>query len=160
MQYLEPLLKTSVQNILSHYGLSLQLVNIENEIPYSYWGTPEAGRKQNTLFAQTKTPLHSVLHEACHYVCMPAHHRTCKAIDAAGGVEEENATCYLQVLLAEHIDGYSSQLIMQDMDRWGYSFRLGSCSAWFDKDAEDVQAWLMQHKIINHNNQITWNLRN
>ena len=29
-----------------------------------------------------------------------------------------------------------------DMDAWGYTFRLGSARAWFERDAEDAAAFL------------------
>jgi hypothetical protein len=90
---------------------------------------------------------------------MPAAHRTHNQIDAKGSVIEENATCYLQILLADQIAGYSCFQIMKDMDAWGYSFRLGSAHKWFEQDAEDAHLWLQQHQIIDHNRKITWNLR-
>jgi hypothetical protein len=62
--------------------------------------------------------------------------------NAGGDYDEENAVCYLQILLAERIDGYSAELCMADMDAWGYSFRLGSARAWFENDAEDAREWL------------------
>ena len=34
------------------------------------------------------------------------------------------------------------------MDAWGYSFRLGGSRAWFERDAEDARAWLLQHGVI------------
>jgi len=37
---------------------------------------------------------------------------------------------------------------MQDMDIWGYSFRLGSAQAWFEHDAEDTRAWLQQRGLL------------
>ena len=35
-----------------------------------------------------------------------------------------------------------------DMDAWGYTFRLGSASAWFEHDADDARRWLVAHRII------------
>ena len=37
---------------------------------------------------------------------------------------------------------------MADMDRWGYTFRLGSARAWFERDAEDARAWLMAQGLL------------
>jgi hypothetical protein len=37
----------------------------------------------------------------------------------------------------------------QDMDEWGYSFRLGSTGAWFEQDAEDARLWLVNEGVIN-----------
>jgi len=33
--------------------------------------------------------------------------------------------------------------ITQDIDTWGYSFRLGSARVWFEHDAEDARSWLL-----------------
>jgi hypothetical protein len=52
-----------------------------------------------------------------------------------------------------------SDRMMLDMDRWGYSFRLGSARAWFDNDADDANLWLQQYDIINQEQQITWQCR-
>jgi hypothetical protein len=37
---------------------------------------------------------------------------------------------------------------MQDMDSWGYTFRLGSARAWFERDAEDALAWLLERNLL------------
>ena len=34
------------------------------------------------------------------------------------------------------------------MDAWGYSFRLGSTRAWFERDAEDARAWLAARSLL------------
>ena len=56
--------------------------------------------------------------------------------DAGGDYDEENAVCYLQILLADELPGFGRARMMADMDAWGYSFRLGSAQAWFERDAE------------------------
>jgi hypothetical protein len=45
------------------------------------------------------------------------------------------------------------------MDAWGYSFRLGSTAAWFERDAEDARAWLLLHGLIDAAGTPTWRLR-
>ena len=149
----------SIKDLLSHYGIQINSVNSDEDIPYSFWGNPEAGRVCEQLYARGDTPLHSILHEACHYVCMPTHQRTLTQVDAKGSAMEENATCYLQLLLANYIEGYSRSQLMEDMDDWGYSFRLGSAQAWFSLDAEDVHQWLLNEEIINPDDLPTWKLR-
>jgi hypothetical protein len=79
--------------------------------------------------------------------------------DAGGGYDEENGVCYLQVLLAALIPECGKQRMFQDMDNWGYSFRLGSAKAWFEQDAEDARQWLEKHQIIDEQQQLTWKLR-
>jgi hypothetical protein len=34
------------------------------------------------------------------------------------------------------------------MDAWGYSFRLGSARAWFERDAEEARAWLAARGLV------------
>jgi hypothetical protein len=79
--------------------------------------------------------------------------------DAGGDNLEEAAVCYLQVLLADYIDGVGRERIMRDMDEWGYSFRLGSTRAWFEKDAEDAQQFLTDHELIDQAGAPTFTLR-
>ncbi len=68
--------------------------------------------------------------------------------DAGGSDLEESGVCYLQLVLADEINGAGRCRIMQDMDSWGYSFRLGNTRAWFSADADDAKAWLTQHQLL------------
>lgn len=79
--------------------------------------------------------------------------------DAGGDDLEEAAVCYLQVVLADQIAGVGRARLMCDMDTWGYSFRLGSTSAWFHEDAEDAIAWLRGHELIDAAGMPTFALR-
>ena len=139
--------QASVTAVLKEFGLALVEVPVGGAIPGSYWGDDEAGLIDNRLYARPDTPLHSILHESCHYICMDAQRRATLHTDAGGDYEEENAVCYLQILLAGRISGYSAERCMRDMDHWGYSFRLGSARAWFDNDAEDAQEALKSRGI-------------
>ena len=56
--------------------------------------------------------------------------------------------CYLQLLLADRLPGIGRERLFADMDAWGYSFRLGSTRAWFERDADDARRWLERHGII------------
>ena len=159
MKYLHHFDLDSISNVIGRFGLELSLVESDCDIPYSYWGAPEAGRIINTIYARQDTPMHSLLHETCHFVCMSKSHHSNDSIDAGGGTEEENATCYLQLLLSDFVNGFSRAQHMQDMDDWGYSFRLGSAKAWFMQDAEDTKKWLQHHKIIQRDNCVSWKLR-
>jgi len=134
--------------LLARYGLTLTLVAAGETIPGSYWGDSEAGLQGDLLFARLDTPLHSVLHEAGHYVCMSPERRAGLDRDAGGDDIEESAVCYLQVLFADELPRVGRERLFTDMDAWGYSFRLGSTRAWFEGDAEDARAWLSQHGII------------
>jgi len=149
----------SVAGLLATFGLSLDKIEPEIDIPGSYWGDEEAGLIDNRLLARADTPLHSILHETCHYICMDQTRRVGIHTDAGGDYDEENGVCYLQILLADHIEGFGRQRMLDDMDRWGYTFRLGSAQTWFEKDAEDAVAWLQRHSLIDSQQQPTWNLR-
>jgi hypothetical protein len=139
---------SSISSLLARFGLTLEITPAHAPIPGSFWGDDEAGLIANTLFARIDTPLHSVLHEACHWVtCTPAR-RAQLHTDAADNQEEENATCYLQVLLAEHLPGFGRERALSDMDAWGYSFRLGSAARWFAEDAQAEQAWLRNYGLL------------
>jgi hypothetical protein len=111
-------------------------------IPGSFWGDCEAGLVGATVHARADTPVHSLLHEAAHLLVIPAERRAQVHTDASDSQEEEDATCYLQVLLADSLPGVGRDRLMADMDAWGYSFRLGSTRAWFEGDAEDARAFL------------------
>lgn len=149
----------TIQALLDRYGITIQCVNRIDDIPYSFWGNPEAGRLAEQLFIREDTPVHSLLHESCHYICMPSEQRNQKVIDAKGSAMEENACCYLQILLADKLHGYDREQLMQDMDAWGYSFRLGSARRWFSQDAQEVKDWLINCEIIDQQSEITWQLR-
>jgi len=101
--------RIAVALLLNRYGLDLQLVAPNEVIPGSYWGESEAGLQGNRLLARLDTPVHSVLHEACHFICMDDARRAQLARDAGGDYDEENAVCYLQILLANEFDGIGSQ---------------------------------------------------
>jgi hypothetical protein len=145
--------------LLARYDLDLMLVAPEEKIPASYWGESEAGLKGDRLYARLDTPLHSVLHEASHYVCMGAERRTGLDRDAGGDDLEESAVCYLQILLADELAGVGRDRLCRDMDAWGYSFRLGNARAWFETDAEDARLWLETQGLIDAQCRPTWQLR-
>jgi hypothetical protein len=144
--------------VLHHYGLTLTLIAPHEEIPGSFWGDSEAGLKGDTLYARLDTPMHSVLHEASHYICMTPERRAGLERDAGGDDPEESAVCYLQILLAESFPEVGRDRLMRDMDTWGYSFRLGSTRAWFEGDAGDAQAWLRTRGIIREDGSLTGEL--
>ena len=141
--FFEPL-----RELLRGYGLDVIEQAAGEPITGSYWGDTEAGLVGNRLFVRADTPLHSALHEACHYICMDASRRASLHTNAGGDDPEEVAVCYLQVLLADRIANYSREKIFADMDAWGYNFILGSARAWFERDAEDARRWLEQRKLI------------
>jgi len=139
--------------LLGRFDLSIKLEPPDQPIPGSFWGDEEAGLIGNRLLLRPDTPLHSVLHEACHYICMDEKRRRGVDTDAGGDFDEENAVCYLQILLADEIPGYGRDRMMDDMDAWGYTFRLGSARAWFEQDAEDAREWLLGHGLLSENGE-------
>jgi hypothetical protein len=133
----------AVTELLRAFGLRLVIVADNAAIPGSFWGEREAGLIGCDVHARTDTPLHSILHEACHLIVMPPDRRAHVHTDASDSVDEENATCYLQIVLADRIPGFGRDRALADMDAWGYTFRLGSARAWFERDAEDARAFLV-----------------
>jgi len=128
--------------LLDRFELHLQAIPDGAPIPGSFWGEPEAGVIGRTVYARGDTPVHSVLHEACHLIVIPPERRDRVHTDASDSQFEEDATCYLQLLLAAELPGFGIERAFADMDRWGYSFRLGSARAWFERDAEDACLYL------------------
>ena len=149
----------SLSTVLRIHGIEIKEIAKNHPIPYSYWGAPEAGRKSNKLYIRHDTPVHSILHETCHFVCMPKNQLRDDRVDASGSPAAENACCYLQILISDHVHGFNREIHMKNMDEWGYSFRLGSAAAWFSQDAEDAKEWLVSQNIIDLLGDITWKLR-
>ena len=148
-----------VTELLNRYGLQCVALATEETIPGSYWGGSEAGLIGSKLYWRADTPLHSVLHEACHFVCMTEDRRAQLDRDAGGDYDEENGVCYLQILLADELPGVGRERMCQDMDAWGYTFRLGSARAWFEQDAADTRSWLDERGLIDSNARPTWQKR-
>ncbi len=159
MMRLSDVERETLSGLLSRFGLLLVETRPDQEIPGSYWGDSEAGLVGNELPVRPDTPIHSILHEASHYVCMTLSRRTSLLRDAGGDDAEESAVCYLQVLLADFVPGMGRARMFRDMDGWGYSFRLGSTEAWFERDSEDSRAWLLGRGLIDESAAPTWRLR-
>jgi len=138
----------AASGLLAGHGLRLRRVADGAPIPGSYWGEPEAGIIGHDVYVRGDTPVHSMLHEACHLIVLPPERRERVHTDATDSVEEEDATCYLQIVLADALPGVGSAQLMADMDAWGYTYRLGSTRAWFERDAEDAKAWLVARALL------------
>jgi hypothetical protein len=134
--------------LLARHALELVEVARGEAIPGSYWGDSEAGVIGSRVYARTDTPVHSLLHEACHLIVIPPERRARVHTDASSSQIEEDATCWLQIVLADELPGVGRDRLMADMDAWGYSFRLGSARAWFEHDADDARAWLAGRGLI------------
>ena len=148
-----------LDSLLQRFDIELVLQAAGESISGSYWGDPEAGVIGRTLYVRSDTPLHSVLHESSHVICMTADRREGLHRDAGGDDLEESAVCYLQVLLADEIEGIGRDRLMLDMDVWGYSFRLGNTRSWFENDAEDAAEFLMNHGLLDVRGEVTFRLR-
>lgn len=145
--------------LCASFGLHLHAVAAGAPIPGSYWGADEAGLVDDGLWVRPDTPLHSLLHEGCHWIVMDPRKRPGMHTDASDSQIEENATCYLQILLADQVPGFGRARALSDMDAWGYSFRLGSAAAWFAMDAQDARDFLLRHHLIDTHDQPQFRVR-
>lgn len=151
--------KIAFRKLLARYQLEI-IDSVNNkDIPGSFWGDEEAGLIENKLYCRDDTPVHSALHEACHFICMDEQRRSGLHTNAGGDYDEENGVCYLQILLSNHIKEMGQQKMFSDMDEWGYSFRLGSAQKWFEEDAEDALEWLQTYHLINEQQKANFTLR-
>jgi len=144
---------------LGRFDLELIVQSTGDVITGSFWGDAEAGIVGHSIFVRPDTPVHSLLHESSHVICMDGDRRSRLDRDAGGDDLEESAVCYLQIVLADHIAGVGRERIMDDMDAWGYSFRLGSTRAWFENDADDAKEFLLNHNLIDTSGEPTYSLR-
>lgn len=149
----------AIESLLGKYGLALRVQAPEETITGSFWGDPEAGVVGQTVFVRPDTPVHSLLHETCHIICMTGDRRAALETDAGGDDLEEAAVCYLQLVLAEELAGVGKDRLVADMDAWGYSFRLGDTRSWFESDAEDARNWLIDKGLLNDAGQPVYRLR-
>lgn len=149
MLRLRDLARAPLRRLLAGLGLELTLCAAPGApIPGSYWGHAEAGLRGRRLFAREDTPVHSILHEACHFACMSDARRRGLDTDAGGDELEECAVCVLQVLLAGGLPDVGRDRMLADMEAWGYSFRLGSARRWWATDADDGRRWLAEHGLL------------
>lgn len=148
-----------ILTLARRYGLTLRMLAAGQSVPGSYWGESEAGLIGDELFVRPDTPLHSLLHELSHYVCMTPDRRHGLERDAGGDDAEECAVCYLQILLADELAPLGRERMLEDMDAWGYSFRLGSARAWFERDAGDARRWLEDAGLIDASARANYRLR-
>ena len=148
-----------LSEFLGRFDLELIVQPTDEVITGSFWGDSEAGIVGHSIFVRPDTPVHSLLHESSHVICMDGDRRSRLDRDAGGDDLEESAACYLQIVLADHIAGVGRERVMADMDTWGYSFRLGSTRAWFENDAEDAKKFLLNHNLIDTSGKPTFFLR-
>lgn len=148
-----------IRSLLEKYQLSLLITKDGKNIPGSYWGDSEAGIIANTIYVRNDTPIHSLLHETCHFICMDEKRRKCIDTNAEGDYDEENGVCYLQILLADDIPDMGKERMMRDMDNWGYTFRLGSAQKWFTLDSSDTLEWLTKYNLITSPDSVSYKLR-
>ena len=145
-----------ISALLLRFGLLMKMVDPAHTIPGSYWGESEAGLIGNNIYCRPDTPLQSLLHEACHFICMDTERRSVLNRDAGGDFDEENAVCYLQIILSDRISDFGRDRMLTDMDAWGYTFRLGSSRAWFEQEADEAKQWLQREGVLSSESQLTW----
>jgi hypothetical protein len=151
--------RDDIDALFDCYHLNLTIEEDAAEISGSFWGDSEAGVIGTAVYVRQDTPIHSLLHEACHVICMTADRRSSLQRDAGGDDLEESAVCYLQIVLADQLTNVGRDRLMLDMDAWGYSFRLGSTREWFLNDAEDAVEFLKNHRLLTRAGRPTFKLR-
>lgn len=149
----------AIEALLGRFQLGLVVEANDVSITGSFWGDSEAGIVGDKVYVRRDTPVHSLLHETGHVICMTADRRSGLERDAGGDDLEEAAVCYLQIILADHIEGVGRTRLMRDMDAWGYSFRLGNTHDWFEQDAEDAKEFLKNHGLLTEADQPSFKLR-
>lgn len=145
----------ALHGLLQALGLVVEVVAPGIKIPGSFWGDEEAGLIQSTIYIRNDTPVHSALHEACHFACMDDARRASLHTNAGGNSTEENAVCYLQILLSDVLPDVGREKMFSDMDSWGYSFRLGSTARWFEEDADDAIVFLQGKGLLKMAQRLT-----
>jgi hypothetical protein len=149
----------SIRMLVARYGATLIECSLSETLPGSYWGDSEAGLRGNEIYVRADTPIHSLLHELGHFICMSPERRAGLDRDAGGDDAEECAVCYLQIVLADQIAAFGRARMLRDMDAWGYTFRLGSSRAWFENDAADACIWLRRHGVLDTQGNPTFHAR-
>lgn len=149
----------AIHELVAKYGAGLVECASTETLPGSYWGDSEAGLRGSSLFVRPDTPIHSLLHELGHFICMSPERRAGLDRDAGGDDAEECAVCYLQIVLADEIPGFGRGRMLEDMDAWGYTFRLGSARGWFENDAADARGWLLRHGVLDDEGRPTFQPR-
>lgn len=150
---------STITSLLNKFELELFVEADGAPITGSFWGDSEAGIVGRNVYVRGDTPIHSLLHETSHILCMTEARRAGLDRDAGGDDLEEAAVCYMQVVLAGMIDGVGRARLMLDMDAWGYSFRLGNTRDWFENDAEDAREFLMNQGLLSPAGEVTFKLR-
>jgi hypothetical protein len=137
-----------VVGLLARYELQFALVENGEPIPGSFWGDSEAGLIGSTVYARRDTPVHSLLHEACHLIVLSPEDRAAVHTNATASSEEEDAVCVLQALLGDALPGVGRDRVLADMDTWGYTFRLGSARAYVECDSTEAWQWLQARGLL------------
>lgn len=151
-----PGIESALRGLLGRYGLTLVMHPSGAALPGTWWGEPEAGIIGLDVHVRPDTPLHSALHEAGHLICMDPERRASVHTNAGGDDLEECGVCYLQILLADALPQVGRERLMQDMDAWGYSFRLGSTGRWVDEDADEARAFLVAEGLIDSRERLSF----
>ena len=107
--------RDAVAALLQQHELELVAVPAGQPIPGSFWGDEEAGIIGSSVFARPDTPIHSLLHEACHLIVLPPERRALVHTDATDSIDEEDAACYLQIMLADRLPGVGRARLMADI---------------------------------------------
>ena len=73
-----------IDALFAPYRLGTERLADGSRIPGTYWGEPEAGLVGQTLYYRGDTPVHSLLHEGAHFICLSPARRDGLHTDAGG----------------------------------------------------------------------------
>jgi hypothetical protein len=76
--------QAALSTLLARYGLDLIQQVEDTAISGSFWGESEAGIIGHGVYVRADTPVHSLLHESCHVICMTGERRSSLVRDAGG----------------------------------------------------------------------------
>ena len=79
-----------LSEFLGRFDLDLIVQSTDEVIAGSFWGDTEAGIVGHSVFVRPDTPVHSLLHESSHVICMDGDRRSRLDRDAGGDDLEES----------------------------------------------------------------------
>ena len=126
-----------VAALLARYGLAARARRRRRADPRQLLGRTRSRPDRPRVHARDDTPVHSLLHEAAHLIVLPPE-RARRAYRRHRFGRGRRRRLRAAVAARRRPARRRPRALMADMDAWGYTFRLGSARAYFERDAEDA----------------------